>query len=105
DMDVHFLQVYDAVCRITGYTRDQIRVVSFRGLSHPSDVDVDAPQLQALFDGDLASYQIEKRYVHAWGHSLWVLLTVSIVRDNQGQDRKSTRLNSSHEWISYAVFC
>src|SRR5438105_8063305 len=23
----------------------------------------------------------------------------------QGTDRKSTRLNSSHEWISYAVFC
>src|SRR5207247_10248656 len=22
-----------------------------------------------------------------------------------GGDRKSTRLNSSHEWISYAVFC
>src|SRR5207247_2370236 len=22
-----------------------------------------------------------------------------------GKDRKSTRLNSSHEWISYAVFC
>src|SRR5207247_11463999 len=22
-----------------------------------------------------------------------------------GSDRKSTRLNSSHEWISYAVFC
>src|SRR6266849_3640089 len=25
-------------------------------------------------------------------------------RDGQ-RDRKSTRLNSSHEWISYAVFC
>src|SRR6266849_6881861 len=25
-------------------------------------------------------------------------------RDPQ-RDRKSTRLNSSHEWISYAVFC
>src|SRR5438105_12154644 len=24
---------------------------------------------------------------------------------DDGQDRKSTRLNSSHEWISYAVFC
>src|SRR5438105_5392665 len=23
----------------------------------------------------------------------------------QAEDRKSTRLNSSHEWISYAVFC
>src|SRR5438105_7148535 len=29
----------------------------------------------------------------------WVLL-----ESNRG-DRKSTRLNSSHEWISYAVFC
>src|SRR6266536_5403484 len=29
------------------------------------------------------------------------------VRDlgRAGGDRKSTRLNSSHEWISYAVFC
>src|SRR5207247_10119060 len=24
---------------------------------------------------------------------------------DQAADRKSTRLNSSHEWISYAVFC
>src|SRR5207247_10418205 len=26
-------------------------------------------------------------------------------RGQQHGDRKSTRLNSSHEWISYAVFC
>src|SRR5207247_10601151 len=26
-------------------------------------------------------------------------------RASHGSDRKSTRLNSSHEWISYAVFC
>src|SRR5438105_9717470 len=26
-------------------------------------------------------------------------------REVAAQDRKSTRLNSSHEWISYAVFC
>src|SRR5438105_10001308 len=25
--------------------------------------------------------------------------------DEEDKDRKSTRLNSSHEWISYAVFC
>src|SRR5438105_11903015 len=28
-----------------------------------------------------------------------------IVKDLPPGDRKSTRLNSSHEWISYAVFC
>src|SRR5438105_12150521 len=26
-------------------------------------------------------------------------------RASTSRDRKSTRLNSSHEWISYAVFC
>src|SRR5687768_18247310 len=29
----------------------------------------------------------------------------SICRRRRGQDRKSTRLNSSHGYISYAVFC
>src|SRR5438105_12472660 len=28
-----------------------------------------------------------------------------VVNDVEPKDRKSTRLNSSHEWISYAVFC
>src|SRR5438105_5472920 len=28
-----------------------------------------------------------------------------ILKPSSMADRKSTRLNSSHEWISYAVFC
>src|SRR5438105_10536294 len=28
-----------------------------------------------------------------------------VLSDADSLDRKSTRLNSSHEWISYAVFC
>ena len=37
-----------------------------------------APQLLA---GQIPSYQVEKRYQHAWGHYVWVLVTASIVRD------------------------
>src|SRR3712207_8103888 len=32
-------------------------------------------------------------------------LTLKVNLENQGEDRKSTRLNSSHANISYAVFC
>src|SRR5207247_6585716 len=32
-------------------------------------------------------------------------LIVRLNRPVSDADRKSTRLNSSHEWISYAVFC
>src|SRR6266536_3987298 len=34
-----------------------------------------------------------------------VLIGGRAVRSCVTPDRKSTRLNSSHEWISYAVFC
>src|SRR5438105_7114985 len=38
-----------------------------------------------------------QRAQHARGRAL--------SRNGHPRDRKSTRLNSSHEWISYAVFC
>src|SRR5437773_12480389 len=85
DMTGHFLQINDALCRMTGYQRGDLILLSVRGLSHPDDVDRDASQVQALLDGQVTSYQCEKRYIHAWGHSFWVLVTVSIVRDDEGQ--------------------
>src|SRR2546430_12341591 len=33
------------------------------------------------------------------------ILVIRAQRDGAGRDRKSTRLNSSHSQISYAVFC
>src|SRR5207247_9817906 len=35
----------------------------------------------------------------------WSLVPSAQPPERQALDRKSTRLNSSHEWISYAVFC
>src|SRR5207247_4734495 len=42
---------------------------------------------------------------HSFAAGLLVALALGgIVSPSHAQDRKSTRLNSSHEWISYAVF-
>jgi diguanylate cyclase (GGDEF)-like protein/PAS domain S-box-containing protein len=84
-MDGRLLRVNDALCRITGYTSEQLRARAFRDLSYPHDVDVDAPQSLELLEGRAPSYQVEKRYQHAWGHSVWVLLSVSLVRDDEGR--------------------
>src|SRR5207247_3600610 len=37
--------------------------------------------------------------------ALFALLFFLALLDDFGLDRKSTRLNSRHVWISYAVFC
>src|SRR6266536_2296399 len=50
---------------------------------------------------DLVEYATSKKVRISLTPSATPLLT----RDVIAEDRKSTRLNSSHEWISYAVFC
>src|SRR2546429_1193201 len=57
-------------------------------------------------------YQASYTYSRTWGKHLWkVGGTVNRIRlradvpDGFDRDRKSTRLNSSHGYISYAVFC
>src|SRR5438105_15340412 len=44
---------------------------------------------------------------HGSVRDIFWLATRSGQQENEcrSADRKSTRLNSSHEWISYAVFC
>jgi diguanylate cyclase (GGDEF)-like protein/PAS domain S-box-containing protein len=82
NMSGRLLRVNDALSRITGYTAEEACARSLCDLSDPRDVDVDAFQLVQLLDGHIQRYQVEKRYRHAWGHSVWVLLSVSLVRDD-----------------------
>lgn len=84
DMDGHWLQVNHALCRITGLTAGELKATTLRAITHPDDLDIDAEDRQALLAGRIPSYQVEKRYRHAWGHDVWVLLTVSLVRDQAG---------------------
>src|SRR5207247_7543343 len=67
------------------------------------------------FHGLLASYRCLTSKTQKEGSSCFSLLIAGPVNNyrihvgERGRslrtDRKSTRLNSSHEWISYAVFC
>jgi diguanylate cyclase (GGDEF)-like protein/PAS domain S-box-containing protein len=85
DLAGRVLRVNDALCRITGLTAEEVCARAFRDLSEPQDVDVDLLQIGDLLDGHLPTYQVEKRYRHAWGHQVWVLLSVSLVRDDEGR--------------------
>src|SRR3989449_11692484 len=45
------------------------------------------------------------RMARATGDLSWYLLAEQTAQRSLARDRKSTRLNSSHGYISYAVFC
>ena len=85
DGEGRLLDVNDALSRITGYSRDELQAKSLWAMTHPDDVALDAQPERDCLSGRIPSYQVEKRYRHARGHYLWVLVTASVVRDDQGQ--------------------
>ena len=84
DMDGGWLQVNNALCRITGFTEAILKRTPLQAITHHEDIEVDAEERIDLLSGKIPNYQVEKRYLHAWGHYVWVLLTVSLVRDQAG---------------------
>jgi diguanylate cyclase (GGDEF)-like protein/PAS domain S-box-containing protein len=85
DMDGCWLQVNDALCRITGHAESELKARTLSSLTHPDDIDLDVSLSQQLLDGKVPSYQVEKRCIHAWGHFVWVMMTVSLVRNKKGR--------------------
>jgi len=85
DTEGRWLEVNDALCGILGLTRREFQATTLHVVTHPEDLNRDEHSLRDLLAGRIPSYQVEKRYRHALGHYLWVLLTVSLVRDRNGE--------------------
>ncbi len=79
-----WLRVNRSVCEILGYTELELLATNFQMLSHPDDLETDLNFVHQLLDGAIPSYQMEKRYFHKLGHVVYVLLSVTLVRDSLG---------------------
>lgn len=71
-------------CDIVGYTPEEIVQLGYIEMTHPDDRGLDTSSMDQLIAGDISTFTIEKRYIHKQGHPVWVSLTVSLVRDAQG---------------------
>ncbi|WP_190802118.1 PAS domain S-box protein [Leptolyngbya sp. FACHB-261] len=80
-----FLQVNQSSCNLLGYTETELLSRDFQSISHPEDLSSDLTLVQQLLNGELNSYQLEKRYCRKDGSLLWANLTVSLVRSEQGE--------------------
>ena len=82
--DGSFMRVNAAVCRMLGYTEDELLQRGISDVTHPDDMATDAEQMVQLLSGQRDNYQLEKRNLHKDGHVVHIQLSVSLVRDDQG---------------------
>jgi len=83
--DGSWLESNDRLCEIVGYTKSELLASSFQAMTHPDDLNKDLALLEQTLRGDRNSYSMEKRYIKKDGECIWANLTVSLVRDNQGE--------------------
>ena len=79
-----WLRVNERLCAIVGYSRDELLTKTFQDITYTDDLDTDLGYVRQLLDGALPTYSMEKRYIRKDGSTVWVNLTVSMVRTATG---------------------
>jgi PAS domain S-box-containing protein len=79
-----YLQVNEAMCRLTGYTRRELMSLDFQTVTHPDELEGNLGKWERLLRGEITEYAIEKRYLKKDGTWAPVLVNVSLVRNFDG---------------------
>lgn len=80
--DGTWLDLNDRFCQIVGYSREELRGMTFGAIIHPDDRGQDEDAVARMVAGELRSYRTEKRYIRKDGSTVWTELTSSFVHDD-----------------------
>lgn len=80
-----FLRTNRALSGILGYSEAELREIDFQSITHPDDLEKDLDYLQQTLAGKILSYQMEKRYFDKNRQIVFVRLSVSLIRDPDGE--------------------
>ncbi len=81
NLDGRYMRVNHAMCEILGYSKEDLLSMTYQDLTYHEDYEVSMRHVRRMNREDLDSYSLEKRYVHAKGHPVWVALSVSLLKD------------------------
>ncbi|TVY11074.1 PAS domain S-box protein [Paenibacillus cremeus] len=80
-----WLEVNSALCQMIGYSESDLLHMTFRDITHPDDLATSIELGNQIVDGKLDCSQMEKRYIHKDGFVVWILIYLSILRDERRQ--------------------
>jgi len=79
-----WLEVNDSLCRMLGYTREELERLTWSELTHTDDLQADVERFDRVLRGEIDGYSLEKRFLRKDGSVVPVDLAVSCVRAPDG---------------------
>src|SRR6185437_1285205 len=80
ELDGRLIEANQKFCTFVGYGRDELLSRRIEDITHPDDMANDRRQITRLVSGEIASYSIEKRYIHKDGTVIPARATSSLMR-------------------------
>ncbi len=78
-----FVRANQLYCDLIGYSEAELVGKPFDFLTHPDEITSNQALDESFFNKDNPHLEMEKRYLHKNGNSLYVILRVTLVRDAQ----------------------
>ena len=85
DLSGHFLKVNASLKQMLGYSSSEFLQLNVKDITHPEDVNLDDSELAELCSGKISNYDIERRLIHRNQSVIWVWLSISLMRNAEGQ--------------------
>ncbi|MBS4057343.1 MAG: PAS domain S-box protein [Bacteroidales bacterium] len=80
-----FLQVNGKFCSMLGYSEEELKKRSFRGITHPDDILKSNANVQKAIQAEKDILHFEKRYLRKNGEVIWAEVSASLMRDEENK--------------------
>jgi PAS domain S-box-containing protein len=81
----HFLQANAALCRMLGYSQQELVTGAWQEITHPEDMERCRRAAVQMKTNPTAPLEFEKRYIHKCGAVIWVRLKISAVTHGRNE--------------------
>jgi PAS domain S-box-containing protein len=87
DINGYYLETNERLSKIFGYSKEELKKLTFMAITHPDDLDEDLANKERLDTGIVPNFSSEKRFIHKNKSVIWTQMHVTIVSDSNGITR------------------
>ncbi len=84
DLDKHFTSVNSALCRMLGYSREELLTLTWPEVTHPDDLPTNFIRFDRTVSGEINDTVCQKRYLKKDGATVHAVNTVKCLRNQDG---------------------